>query len=261
MRPELILEVARCAGRTLKGPLPNGEYLMQCPFPENHRNGDAHPSCRLNPEKGVWMCDPCGRGGGIVDLAKALRVPVPWEKDTEPPRSHSSVRNTRRPLHFVQEGPMTEKLCSELATRLGKDHPMATWSAFGAVQGSVTPGGDLAVGFPQPSGGWLLVLHRRPDSKRDKPYSLRFADGGKADLLIVGLDRSGPVIICEGLWDAMQAYTDGFPVATATAGAGTWRDPWCITFQNRQVGVVYDVDRAGRDGSRRVLASLGMAGV
>jgi len=156
---------------------------------------------------------------------------------------------------------LSEEVRAELATRLGKDYPMETWSSFGAVHGSIMPGGESAIGFPQPSGGWLLVLHRRTDPKREKPYSLRFADGGKADLLTVGLDRPGPVLICEGLWDAMQAYTDGFPVATTSAGAGTWRDPWCSTFTSRQVCIVYDVDRAGREGSRRVLASLAMAGV
>src|SRR5260221_7270086 len=112
MRPELILDVARSAGRQLTGPQPNGEYLVQCPFPEAHRNGDAHPSCRLNPEKGVWRCDPCGRGGGMTDLAVALGVPVPRDAGQRPPKQRTSLR--RGVLHFVAEEPISVELRAEI---------------------------------------------------------------------------------------------------------------------------------------------------
>ena len=73
--PGLILDVARSAGRepVQKGSA-NGEVLIQCPWAEHHRHGDAHPSCRLNPENNVFFCHPCGRGGGVKDLAAALGV-------------------------------------------------------------------------------------------------------------------------------------------------------------------------------------------
>ena len=39
------------------------ELLYHCPHPERHRNGDAHPSLKINPKKDVWMCGPCGAAG------------------------------------------------------------------------------------------------------------------------------------------------------------------------------------------------------
>lgn len=43
------------------------EPVASCPF-----HADEHPSLRVNLDKLAWFCDPCGRGGGIFDLAKEV---------------------------------------------------------------------------------------------------------------------------------------------------------------------------------------------
>lgn len=43
------------------------EPVANCPFHE-----DRHPSLRVNLDKLACFCDPCGRGWGIVDLAKEV---------------------------------------------------------------------------------------------------------------------------------------------------------------------------------------------
>ncbi len=35
---------------------------------------DKRPSLSVDPEKRVWFCHPCGRGGGVVDWRKAIEV-------------------------------------------------------------------------------------------------------------------------------------------------------------------------------------------
>ncbi|HAF08482.1 MAG TPA: hypothetical protein DCK98_00150 [Chloroflexi bacterium] len=47
----------------------NGEIRFACPA-----HDDEHPSARYKAEHGVWHCDPCGAGGGFVDLAARLGV-------------------------------------------------------------------------------------------------------------------------------------------------------------------------------------------
>jgi Toprim domain-containing protein len=260
LSPEMILEVAKRAGRQLKGPLTNGEYLIQCPWPENHMNGDAHPSCRLNPNKGVFFCDPCGQGGRIVDLANALGVPMPDHTQQSRPKKRTRKGGSIS-LQFTANGPLSEATRQDLATRLRKDFPLATWEAFGAREGMVSPGDDHAVGFPLSRGGWYVALHHCPDAKHDKPYSLVYTDGGKAGLLTAGLDRPGPVLVCEGPWDAMQAYTDGFAVATGTSGAGTWRKEWSIQLLGHEVVDAHDKDAAGQAGAEKALSSLRSLGI
>ena len=41
------------------------ELVALCPFHEDH-----HPSLRVNLAKVVWHCDPCGKGGDVIALAK-----------------------------------------------------------------------------------------------------------------------------------------------------------------------------------------------
>jgi CHC2 zinc finger len=41
------------------------EIAFLCPLHDDH-----NPSLRVNRAKGVWYCDPCLRGGSVVDLAR-----------------------------------------------------------------------------------------------------------------------------------------------------------------------------------------------
>ena len=47
------------------------ELLWRCPHLECHNNRDAHPSLRVNVEKDVWLCGPCG-ASGIWRLRRAV---------------------------------------------------------------------------------------------------------------------------------------------------------------------------------------------
>jgi hypothetical protein len=41
------------------------EVFFRCPF-----HDDRNPSLRVDPDKGVWYCDPCAVGGNVVELAR-----------------------------------------------------------------------------------------------------------------------------------------------------------------------------------------------
>jgi hypothetical protein len=44
------------------------EFVTRCPF-----HDDEHPSLRLNPDLGVWYCDPCGIGGDAIAFLQRYR--------------------------------------------------------------------------------------------------------------------------------------------------------------------------------------------
>ena len=251
-----ILGVAAAAGRQ---PKPAGlESLITCPWSDAHRNADVHPSCRLNPRKNTFFCDPCGKGGGVRELAALLDVDDRVLPGRRPPRpSIEATGHPARSLSFEAASPIDSGTQEEFASRLGKQFPPETWDAFGVLQGSANSAGgakrtEPAIAFPLPGGGVHVYLYRRPDRRR----RWRFAGGGVPDLLTVGLDRPGPVLLCEGEWDAMRAYADGFPVATGTGGASTWRAAWSSILAGREVAIVYDVDQAGRQGAEKVASAL-----
>ncbi len=61
-----VLDVARSLG--LEPRKAGKEYVLRCPF-----HGDRTPSLYLNPEKGLWHCFSCGRGGDGIRLVMEVR--------------------------------------------------------------------------------------------------------------------------------------------------------------------------------------------
>jgi hypothetical protein len=56
------------------------ELLYPCPHPEQHRNGDAHPSFKVNPNKNIWACFVCFAGGTAWQLAAFIARVDPGDK-------------------------------------------------------------------------------------------------------------------------------------------------------------------------------------
>ncbi len=259
-----ILEVARRAGLEPK-PVGRHESVVRCPLFRDHRNDDQHPSCRLNNVKNMWFCDPCGRGGGIVEFAELLGVDLSSIlssilSSSSSPAGRTAKRraSARRKLHFEPQGPVSERTQAEIRDRLGKNYSADAWCKTGVLEGTVD--GDPAIAFPMPSGGFKACLYRRPDRKHGKPYTFYFTDRGKVDLLLVG--EGDDVLLVAGEWDQLAALTAGVPcVATGTGGEGTWKREWSLRLAGKRVSVIYDVDKDGRNGAKKVASSLSGVGV
>ncbi len=242
-----ILDVAQRAGLSPRPAGTNGEYLVRCPRWDRHQNGDAHPSCRLNHEKSVFRCDPCGWGGGVMEFAQVLGVSVSGNG------TKTRLKKQLSQPSLISIGPLTEKTRCYFADILGKDYPREVWERFGASEGIV--GNEPAVGFRLSSGGWKVCLYKKPDPKSGKPYTFLFCNGGGGDLLLVG--NGNVVLLCAGEWDAMAALAAGVPrVATTTTGEGSWKKEWSELLRGLLVITAYDVDPAGRKGVKKVLAGL-----
>ncbi len=66
-RAVTVFEVVQRLG--LGTPVKRGrEFAVHCPFHE-----DSDPSLRLNPEKQLWYCHPCGTGGDALQLLMRVR--------------------------------------------------------------------------------------------------------------------------------------------------------------------------------------------
>ncbi len=243
-----ILDLARQAGREpTRGS--GGEVLIRCPHPNRHREGDLHPSCRINPVKNTFYCDVCQEGGGARDLARLLGV-------------SAGVSPTRTPsrLTFCAGAPISAATQEHFRAQYGKGYRPETWAAFSVTEGIVAPESspsrrEPAIAFPLSSGGYHV--YRYHQATRNNRW--RFAGGGKPELIVAGLDRAGPVVLAEGEWDALRAYDLGYPVATGTGGAGTFRQGWAARLAGRDVVVIYDADPPGVRGAATALRELAPA--
>lgn len=78
------------------------------------------------------------------------------------------------------------------------------------------------------------------------------------------VQRTGPVYICEGQWDAMalqwllrQAHQDAEDYSVVgVPGASVFKADWVPLFQDRQVVLLYDHDEEGRRGMEKVASLL-----
>lgn len=246
--PDLILEIAVRAGLAPRR-IGGDEFVVRCPSHAGHRDGDRHPSCRLNPLKGTYYCDPCGKGGGLVDFARAVGVDLGLLTGPHPRRALSRPRI----VHFESAGPITREAQEAVARSISKTYPPAVWLRLNVEEGTV--GSEPAIAIPLSSGGYKVCLYRLPDPKRKKPYTFLFADGGQADLLMVG--EGTEVLLTAGEWDMLAALSAGFEtVATGTGGEGCWKEAWSSRFAGKTVHVCYDVDEAGRAGAAKVAERL-----
>jgi hypothetical protein len=93
----------------------------------------------------------------------------------------------------------------------------------------------------------VLVNVRRYDPHADGQRKMLNTTGyGSPARLYPCLPPSGPVVICEGEFDALLLRQHGFPACTSTHGAGTFLPEWVEHFADRPVAFVYDCDNAGR---------------
>lgn len=70
------------------------------------------------------------------------------------------------------------------------------------------------------------------------------------------------VVICEGEIDAMLLERWGFRAITTTGGAGTFKPEWVRFFAHvKRIALLYDNDKAGREGAAKVHAMMRRAEV
>jgi DNA primase len=67
------------------------------------------------------------------------------------------------------------------------------------------------------------------------------------------INKTSPVVICEGEFDRLVLETQGIPAVTSTAGAVTFRKEWADEFATiSDVYICFDRDEAGQRGTLRV---------
>jgi len=103
----------------------------------------------------------------------------------------------------------------------------------------------------------INVRRYRPEPPEDEPKWLSWAGSG-AQLYPDVPD--GKVVLTEGEKDCLVARSLGLPAVTNTGGALCWRDEWSTLLTGRLVFIVYDRDRAGVAGSKKVARSLRAVG-
>lgn len=230
--------VAAITGAVMErgGRVERHEVRFRCPA-----HDDEHPSARWHPTEHVWRCDVCRAGGGALDLAKRLAIPLP-----------------NRRSHAPSLPDFAAARCLSLAIL----------QAF-KVQATVHKGRP-ALRYPTPVGPDRV---KYLDEKRPK-YTWA-ARGGRAHWYgleqSVALLRAGARVlyIVNGEPSVWACASRGVPAVALAGGEGTRFSPGLL--EELQAGiaglgtvairVVYDTDRAGLVGARDRVSELRAKGI
>jgi hypothetical protein len=207
------------------------EIRFRCPHPRLHRNEDANPSARYNPDRFVWYCDACGKGGGWKELCDVMSVSL---SSGQRPRSRPTA-------YYVYLGEDGKPLRRKVRWEPGFDgRPKSfTWEKLGSGEDWTTCTG----------GGNPGVLYHSEE-------------------LPAAREAGTTVWVVEGEKDADAAKDLGLLAVTNPEGAGPvkgkarrkgktkWKQEYSQQLRGLPVVVLPDKDSPGRAHGRAVARSL-----
>ena len=196
------------------------EIYFLCPF-----HDDSAPSLRVNAQKDVFHCFPCGTGGNAWELAARFAGVNAADKAgvkkwlVEHGLSDGSGRS--------QPEQLTEYVYTDEEGRPSFRVVRADYKKFFQQ----TPNG---------SGGWVNGL-------------------GEKKPVLYALDRikdEDRVFVVEGEKDADSLWDRDLPATTNPMGAGKWRSDYNSCLAGKEVVILPDNDQPGRDHAEQVAEQL-----
>jgi hypothetical protein len=197
------------------------EIRFRCPHPDAHRNGDADPSASYNPDRMVWYCPVCDKGGGWKDLCELMGVPV----------SRGRRPKSRPTAYYVyrEEGgkPLRRKVRWEPGFQRGSKS--FTWEKPGSEEEWTKCKGD---GNPK-------VLYH-------------------SEQLPAARESGATLWVVEGEKDADAAEALGLVAITNPEGAGKskWKPAYAEQLRGLAVVILPDKDAPGRVHAEAIARSL-----
>ncbi len=225
-----LLDYATARGWELKRK--GTEWACICPF---HK--DSSPSLRINPEKNVWVCDPCGEGGSVIDLHMKLNnLQLHTAMDELSGETYAPIRQSK-PLQqpvVKQETPTEDKMkevcCYDYQDATGKVvYQVVRYEPKTFRQRAKLPDGSYT---------WKMEGVER------LPYNL------PAVLSI------NSVFIVEGEKDVETLRKVQFTGTCNPGGAKKWLPSFSQYLKGKRVYIIPDNDEPGQEHGRSVLKSL-----
>ena len=252
-------------------------YSVLCPF-----HGDSRESMSLDVAKGLFICHVGCAQGSVFDfrmkkeditLAEALRrfteelsvyrrtngdtkssdEKPETKKAPEQPVTMADVQRWSRQLSEPQYAEILEGLRKRGLTKETNERFLLGAGIDAFSRGTIT--GKCLV-IPVVHKGVLVTVKKILYKDGDR----YFKTIGKSKVLynkdVLSETTDSCLFVCEGELDCMRLAQERLPAVTSCGGALSWDERWRALFKGRDVVLVFDSDRTGRNGASKVLHSL-----
>jgi len=246
------------------------EVACLCCFHE-----DGNPSMSINAKTKQFQCMGCDAHGTIIDIwmlhiglepfqhgepFKQALLDLGQQRGIKPPQAKKA---TRPPIDASKVAKWHEQLMSNGCPAKRWLNEKRGLLDETLVQFKIGWDGERNTIPVHDERGNIVNIRRYNAKHKDKMYN--YTDGqwkgygtarvyGARDLLQRDCEE---VFITEGEWDRILLEQYGFPAVTGTHGCKTFRPEWARYFKGRNVRIVYDCDKDGREGvEKKVLPIL-----
>ncbi len=240
-------------------PAQGGDASVRCfANPDAHSHDDRSASCSVSLATGLWKCHGCGEQGNAYRAALATGHS---ERDAARlARDHGLFIEKQPAPALVERGRLQawhRQLVSNVAL-LDRLRVLRGWNSAAIRHLRLGFDGERIV-FPIRDGKAKLVgvVRYQPNpAKRDQAKTLALP-GSKRELFPApeSVPVGRPLFLVEGEPDAVAVWSTGHP-AVAIPGTSSWRSQWAQRLFGRQVIVLCDCDRQGRELARKVAADV-----
>jgi 5S rRNA maturation endonuclease (ribonuclease M5) len=107
--------------------------------------------------------------------------------------------------------------------------------------------------FPIKDGEGNILFHKYRHLANDADHKFSYEEGSSATLFnTAALKESNYIFLCEGEPDCIRLDQEGIAAVTNTSGAGTFKEEWIDQLKGKKIYVIYDNDKAGKEGALKV---------
>ena len=241
------------------------EVLCSCPLGQmgiGHRNGDEHPSCRINVEKEVFFCHGCGARGTLASLVTQV-LGITYQdavRALHPLLTEAELDRIAKSHEYV---PFSRPKTIDAEVDVWASMKTPYWAERGLVEATV---GYFRLGYdPEENRAVVPVYMDRRlvgYTKRrlgEEGPKWKNSKGWEKSKVLFGLDEEnrGSCVLVEAPLSAIRLWQDGVRGAVASFGCSlSERQAVLIRSKFDSLTVFYDPDDAGREGTRRVIDLL-----
>ena len=247
-------------------------------------HADKHESMAINVNTGLWNCFACDdMGGDPIDFYIAWREKVDSVKvkfgvavakaseiaGFDLREKKADGKKYTQSEEYKQEKKEAEENIKPISkTKVDKWHEMLmnTPKALdilkqkrGYTEDTIKrynlgwDGDRITIPIPDENFNIMNVRRYKADEKNAKLKMVSISEGyGRARLFPIANLQHQTIVLCEGELDAILANQMGYFAVTVTGGVGTWREEFTELFTGKDVVIIYDVDKQGRQGANKI---------